>query len=150
MESKTIQSSNLITSPCHIVKLSFWVTLIIMYFIDTWITVSMKCLTNNFGFKCTNTIKRSNRTIFDFYAALLHNVVFSFWQFWTVAFWITQPMAKLVTLLEQHLDRQPPTIVIQATPWWETVLAHVKLQECGLGVNLSVKVCCYWSLGSTY
>ena len=52
-------------------------------------------------------------------------------------------MAKLLTLLEQHLDREPPTVVIQAITWWETTLAHVKLQECGLGVHLSVKVCCY-------
>ena len=52
-------------------------------------------------------------------------------------------MAKLVTLLEQHLNRQPPTVVKQATAWWETILAHVKLQESGLGVNLPVNVCCY-------
>ena len=52
-------------------------------------------------------------------------------------------MAKLVTLLEQHLDRQPPTVVTQATTWWETVLAHVKLQESGLGVHLPVNVCLY-------
>ena len=51
------------------------------------------------------------------------------------------PMAKLITLLEQHLDRQPPTVVIQATPWRESVHAHVKLMECGLAVNLHVKVC---------
>ena len=50
-------------------------------------------------------------------------------------------MAKLVTLMEQHLDRQPPTVVIQATTWWETVIVHVKLQECGLEVHLPVKVC---------
>ena len=50
-------------------------------------------------------------------------------------------MAKLITVLEQHLDRQPPTVVIQATPWRETVLEHVKLMECGLAVNLHVKVC---------
>ena len=50
-------------------------------------------------------------------------------------------MAKLVTLMEQHFERQPPTVVIQATTWWETVIAHVKLQECGLGVHLPVKVC---------
>ena len=50
-------------------------------------------------------------------------------------------MAKLVTLLEQHLDRQLPTVVIQATTWWETVFAHVKLQENGLGVPLLVNVC---------
>ena len=52
------------------------------------------------------------------------------------------PMAKLITLLEQHLDRQPPTVVIQATPWRESVHAHVKLMECGLAVNLPVKVSC--------
>ena len=51
-------------------------------------------------------------------------------------------MAKLVTLLEQLLDRLPPTVVIQATTWLETVLACVKLMEDGLGVNLSVRVCC--------
>ena len=55
-------------------------------------------------------------------------------------------MAKLVTMLEQHSDRQPTTVVIQATTWWEAVLAHVKLQECGLGVHLPVIVCCYSSL----
>ena len=32
-------------------------------------------------------------------------------------------MAVLLTVLEQHLDRQPPTVVTQATTWWETVLA---------------------------
>ena len=50
-------------------------------------------------------------------------------------------MAKLLTLEEQYLDRQPLTVVLQGTTWWETALAHVKLQESGLGVNLSVKVC---------
>ena len=49
-------------------------------------------------------------------------------------------MAELVTLLEQHMERQPPTVVIQATTWWEAALAHVKLQECGLGVHLPVQV----------
>ena len=49
-----------------------------------------------------------------------------------------QSMAVLLTLLEQHLDRQPPTVVTQATTWWETVLALVKLQESGLGVHLHV------------
>ena len=55
-------------------------------------------------------------------------------------------MAKLVTLLEQHLDRLLPTVVLEATYWWETVtlLSLVKLQECGLGVHLPVKVCCYY------
>ena len=52
-------------------------------------------------------------------------------------------MAMLLTLLEQHLDRQQPTVVILATIWWETVFAHVKLMECGLGVSLPVRVCCY-------
>ena len=52
-------------------------------------------------------------------------------------------MAVLITLLEQHSDRQPPTVVTQATAWWETVLALVKLQEIGLGVHLPVKVCYY-------
>ena len=54
-------------------------------------------------------------------------------------------MAKLITALEQHSDRQPPTVVTQAIIWWETVLALVKLQESGLGVHLPVKVC-YYSL----
>ena len=49
-------------------------------------------------------------------------------------------MAELVTLLEQHMEKQPPTVAIQATSWWEAVLAHVKLQECGLGMHLPVKV----------
>jgi len=53
-------------------------------------------------------------------------------------------MAKLVIPVEQHLDRQPPTVVIQATTWWETVITHAELQECGLVVHLPVKVCCYW------
>ena len=48
-------------------------------------------------------------------------------------------MAVLLTLLEQHLDKQPPTVAIQATIWWEIILAHVKLQEGGLGVHLPVK-----------
>ena len=52
-------------------------------------------------------------------------------------------MAVLITLLEQQLDRQPPTVVTQATTWWETVLALVKLQEIGLGVHQPVKVCYY-------
>ena len=50
-------------------------------------------------------------------------------------------MAELVTLLEQHLDRQPPIVAILATTCWEAVLALVKLQEGGLGVHLPVKVC---------
>ena len=51
-------------------------------------------------------------------------------------------MAGLITLLEQHLDRQLPTVVIQATTCWETVIVLVKLQESGLGVHLPVKVFC--------
>ena len=60
-----------------------------------------------------------------------------------MALWLTQSMAMLVTLLEQPLDRQPPTVVTLATTWWETILAHVKLQKFGLGVNLRVNVCYY-------
>ena len=52
-------------------------------------------------------------------------------------------MARLLSLLEQHLDRQLSTVVTQATTWWETVLVLVKLQEIGLGVHLPVKVCYY-------
>ena len=51
-------------------------------------------------------------------------------------------MAKLVILVEQQLDRQLPTVVTQATTWWEAVLVHVKLQESGLRIHLPVKVCC--------
>ena len=68
-----------------------------------------------------------------------------FWQLWTVVPSQTPPMAKWIILLEQHLDRLPPTVVIQATTWWETALAHVKLMECGRGVHLPVRVCCCWS-----
>ena len=50
-------------------------------------------------------------------------------------------MAKLITLLEQHLERQPPTVVTPATAWWEAVFALVKLWG-GLGVHLLVNVCC--------
>ena len=49
-------------------------------------------------------------------------------------------MAVLVTVVEQHSDRQPPTVVIQATSWWAGVLVHVKLQEDGLVVHLPVNV----------
>ena len=58
--------------------------------------------------------------------------------------------ARLITLLEQHMDRQPPTVVTQATTWWETVLVLVKLQEIGLGVNLPVKVCSLLISSSMY
>ena len=50
-------------------------------------------------------------------------------------------MAVLITLLEQQVDRQPPTDVTQATNWWERVLALVNWKEIGLGVYLPVKVC---------
>ena len=66
----------------------------------------------------------------------------SFQQLWIVGHCLIQPMAKLVTVLEQHLGRQLPTVVIQATTWWETELACVKLQECGLKVHLPVIVRC--------
>ena len=69
----------------------------------------------------------------------------TFQQLWTVALYLTQPTAVLVTLLEQHLDRQPTTVVIVATTWQETVLARVKLMECGLGVHLPVPVCWNWA-----
>ena len=58
-----------------------------------------------------------------------------------VVLWLILPMARLV-ILEQHIDRQPPTVVTQATTWLEAVLALVKLQEYGLVVHLAVKVCC--------
>ena len=41
------------------------------------------------------------------------------------------------------MERQLPTLAIQATDWWEAVLALVYLQEDGLGVHLPVKVCCH-------
>ena len=49
-------------------------------------------------------------------------------------------MVMLVTLVEQHLDGQPPTGVIQAMIWRELVLALVNLQECGMAVHLPVQV----------
>ena len=73
--------------------------------------------------------------------AVYINMMFtSFQQLWTVVVWVTQPMAKLVTLLEQHLERQPPTVVQHTTNWWEVVFAHVKLQESGLGMHLPVNI----------
>ena len=71
----------------------------------------------------------------------VHMMYLPFQQLWTVALWLTQPMAELVTVVGQHLDRQPPTDVIQATTWLEAVVAHVKLQEGGLEVHLPVTVC---------
>ena len=58
-------------------------------------------------------------------------------------------MAVLVILLEQHLVKGLPTVVIQATGWWEVVLTLVKLQEDGLGVHLHVQVCCYYLIQNT-
>ena len=52
-------------------------------------------------------------------------------------------MAVLITLLEQQVDRQPPTVVTQATTWWERVLSLVKRKEIGLEMHLPVKVCVY-------
>ena len=52
-------------------------------------------------------------------------------------------MAVLVTVEEQHMDTQPPTVVVQAITRWAAALEDVTLQEGGLGVNLPVKVCCY-------
>ena len=48
-------------------------------------------------------------------------------------------MAELLKL-EQHMDTELPTVATQATTKWEAVLALVHLQECGLGVHLSVNV----------
>ena len=61
-------------------------------------------------------------------------------------------MAKLLTLLEQHLDRQPPTVVMQDMTWWEAVITLVKLQEIGLRVYLPVKVCYFmlYDIFTTY
>ena len=53
-------------------------------------------------------------------------------------------MAELVTLVEQHMEREQPTFAIQATTEWEAVLALVYLQEGGLGVYLHVYVRCYY------
>ena len=38
------------------------------------------------------------------------------------------------------MDNHLATVVMQATIWWEAVLALVKLQESGLGVHPSVEV----------
>ena len=53
-------------------------------------------------------------------------------------------MAELVTLVEQHLDKQPTTVAMQATIEWEAAFALVYLQEGGLGVHLHVHVRCYY------
>ena len=49
-------------------------------------------------------------------------------------------MAVLLTLLEQHSDKLPTTVAIQDTTWWEMVIALAKQQECGLEMQLPVKV----------
>ena len=59
-------------------------------------------------------------------------------------------MVTLVTLVEQHLDKQLPTVAVQATTWWDATFALVKLQEHGLGVHLSVKVYCSFILMSKH
>ena len=64
----------------------------------------------------------------------------SFQQLWTVALLLIKQMVMLVKVMEQLLDIQSPTAVIQGTTWWEAVLAHVKLQEGGLEVHLHVNV----------
>ena len=38
------------------------------------------------------------------------------------------------------MDKQPPIVVIKARTCLETAFAPVKLQECGLGVNIPVNV----------
>ena len=48
-------------------------------------------------------------------------------------------MAELVTL-EEHINRELPTVAIQATTEWEAVVALVYIQEHGLGVHLPVHV----------
>ena len=52
-----------------------------------------------------------------------------------------QPMAKVVILVNMAV-KLPPTVVTQGITLWETGLVHVNLEECGLGVNRHVKVCC--------
>ena len=52
-----------------------------------------------------------------------------------------QPMAKAVNMVKMAV-RLPPTVVTQDITLWETALVHVNLEECGLGVNRHVKVCC--------
>ena len=72
---------------------------------------------------------------------LVSNNHSSFWQIETVKLWITQPMAELATLEEQRLDKQLPTVVIQATTWWEVPVASVNFIKNGLSVNQPVNVC---------
>ena len=74
----------------------------------------------------------------------IYSLYHSFQQLWIVVLCLTQPMAELVTHMEQHTEIQQPTDVIQAIPWMAAALEDVPLQEGGLGVNLPVKVCCYF------
>ena len=80
----------------------------------------------------------------------MYVIYFSFEQLWTVALWLTQQMVELITVAGQHSDRQPTTVVMQAITWWETVYAYVRLQECGLQVNLPVIVRRFSSLFFCY
>ena len=47
----------------------------------------------------------------------IYLMYFCSWQLLTVAIWLIQPMARLITLLEHYWDRMPPTVVTQATTW---------------------------------
>ena len=62
-----------------------------------------------------------------------------------MAVWVTQPMAKLVTLLEQHMEREPPTVAIQALPSWLMLKMYI-LRAFGLfaggGRRCSLWACC--------
>ena len=49
-------------------------------------------------------------------------------------------MVELVTLVEQHMEKEPTITAIQATTEWGAVLVHVYLQGHGLEVHLSVNV----------
>ena len=89
---------------------------------------------------CTTTKATIKACSYRVKIILLINMYFFFWQF-LVALWLTQPMAGLVTLLEQHIQREPTTTAIQATTEWEAVVALVNPLEDGLGVHLSVDVC---------
>ena len=52
-----------------------------------------------------------------------------------------QPMASVGFVVNMEV-KLPPTVVTQGITLWETALVHVNLEECGLGVNRHVKVCC--------
>ena len=62
-------------------------------------------------------------------------------QLYHAKFQMPQPMASVA--LENSLAvRLQPTFVTLGITLWETALVHVNLEECGLGVNRHVKVCC--------